>query len=145
MTTNSIGQNMVLTSSQWDGQPSFRLIPVTKECPYVEGLFDPRSKILVLISCITKQSMHMIPKLDDDGNSMKIKHAGPTDRRQIKEERKALENFQEYYIIDRNEIIQMLGLLATNFLDYDYMKILDAPEAPVQEGQYPLSLKDMVK
>ncbi|MFN9982343.1 MAG: hypothetical protein ACK53Y_20615, partial [bacterium] len=66
---------MMLINSEWSGKPSFRAIPVSEASPYVECIFDPDTKVFVIISKLTKQSLHMLPKLDDNGDPMMVKSA----------------------------------------------------------------------
>jgi hypothetical protein len=42
----SIGKNMMLINSAFKNVKSFSLISVDKNCPYIEALFDPSSKVL---------------------------------------------------------------------------------------------------
>jgi len=70
---NTLGQNMMLISSAFRNAKSFSLLPVSNDSPYVEAMFDPASGILAVISKVVKNSFHMIPKLDDDGQPMRLK------------------------------------------------------------------------
>ena len=45
----SIGKNMMLVNSSFRGAKSFNLIPVSKDAPYIEAMFDPSSGILACI------------------------------------------------------------------------------------------------
>ena len=64
-------KSMMLVKSAFGQKKSFKLIPITNDCPFVECLFSPREKILVVISKFMKQSYHMVPKLDDNGDEIK--------------------------------------------------------------------------
>ena len=44
------------------------------DSPYTEAMFDPASGILAVISKVMKQSYHMVPKLDDDGQPKGLKN-----------------------------------------------------------------------
>ena len=70
---NQIGQNMMLVNSSFRNAKSFTLIPVSQDSPYVEAMFDPTSGILAVISKVMKQSYHMVPKLDDNGQPIRLK------------------------------------------------------------------------
>ena len=52
--SNLYGSNMLLIKSNWNDGETFRMIPLTIDCPYVECIYDPKQKVLVLISKITK-------------------------------------------------------------------------------------------
>lgn len=136
---SAITPTMKLISCPWQGQKSFRLMPVSKDCPYTEGLYDPNSKVLVLISVLKKESFHMVPRMDDDGNAMPTK-----DRKDVKKERKLLETFTEYYITEKVEIEEAIKDHAVNADTFDFVKYLDASTliAEVEKPKIELINKD---
>ena len=97
------GGNMVITTSNWGPHKTFKLMPLTIDCPYVEAIFDPSSKILAIISKIAKSSYHMIAKLDDNGDEVKLKISKRQNGKEIKEQRVLMDTHAEYYITDINE------------------------------------------
>lgn len=113
--TNTYGNNMLLISSLFKGDDSFSMIPVTDDCPYAEILFDPSNKLLVVISKLKKQVLHMVPRLDESGNPMKDK------LQKFKEQRIQIETFNEIYIMKKEEIINFISNFAVN-KDFDYLK-----------------------
>lgn len=108
-----IEPSMMIIKSDWGGKPTFKLIPINKECPYVEAIFDPESKILAVIGNTKKNLFHMMTKLDDNGDPVKRKTFGPGNN-PYKEERKTVETFQEYYISDTEEVKTFIKLFAVN-------------------------------
>ena len=50
------GENMMITSSNWGPYKTFKLMPITEDCPFVEAIYDPSSKILAVISKVVKSS-----------------------------------------------------------------------------------------
>jgi hypothetical protein len=121
----TINKSMILTTGQWNNQKTFKLMPVTRECPFIEGIYDPSVKVLALISDTKKQVFHMVPKIDPNGDPEKRKAPGQ-DGNPYKQERRSLESFQEYYIEERSEIEEMIKLFAINADSYDYKGFLDA-------------------
>lgn len=121
----SINKSMILTTGQWNNQKTFKLMPVTRECPFIEGIYDPNVKVLAMISDTKKQVFHMIPKIDPNGDPEKRKTLAQ-DGNPYKQERRTLESFQEYYIEERSEIEEMIKLFAVNADSYDYTGFLDA-------------------
>jgi hypothetical protein len=105
--------SMLIIKSDWGGKPTFRMIPANKECPYVECIFDPESKVLAVISSTKKNIMHMMTKIDDNGDPVKRKIVAPGVN-PYKEERKTIETFQEYYITDSEEIKEFVKMFAIN-------------------------------
>ena len=67
------GGNMYVVKSSWNEGETFRLIPVTDDCPYVECIFDPATKVFVIISKLSKTTLHMLPKLDENGDPSALK------------------------------------------------------------------------
>jgi hypothetical protein len=111
-------KNMMLVASEWNSKPSFRTIPMTADCPYVECIFDPESKVFVVISKTKRNTLQMLPKLDEYGQPI-------TGTKGVKQERHKLEVFQEYYIADVESIKSFINLIAVN-ADFDYLSFINA-------------------
>jgi hypothetical protein len=116
----SIGKNMMLISSPFRSMPSFSLIPVSNEAPYVEAMFDPSSGILAVISKISKQSFHMMPKLDENGQPQRLKAPNKETGKTIREVRVSTETFSEFYLTDKDEIKDFLNIFAINADTFDF-------------------------
>lgn len=111
-------KNMMLVASEWNGKPSFRTVPMTADCPYVECIFDPESKVFVVISKTKRNTLQMLPKLDEYGQPI-------TGAKGNKQERHKLEVFQEYYVDDADSVKSLFNLLAIN-KDFDYLSFMNA-------------------
>ena len=111
-------KTMMLVESTWQETKTFKMIPVSSDCPYVECIFDPTSKVFVIISKVTKTSLHMLPKLDDYGKAV-------SGNRGAKQERRALDTFQEYYIEEKDSIVDVINLFAVNAKKFDITKFID--------------------
>lgn len=122
---------MMLVQATWQEKQTFRMIPIADSCPYVECIFDPDTKVFVIISKQTKQSLHMLPKLDDNGDPMQIKNARPNGRT-FREERHKIEVFQEFYIEDKAAVEELIKLFAVNAKKFDYKQFLGI--APSKEA-----------
>ena len=92
-----VDKSMMLITSNWGPYKSFKAIPVTDACPYMEAIFDPSSKILAVISKHSKQSYHMLPKLDDNGDPMKLKISKRENGKDYREERRLIERIKIYF------------------------------------------------
>jgi hypothetical protein len=99
------------------------MIPVADSCPYVECIFDPDTKVFVVISKIAKQSLHMLPKLDDNGDPMAVKSKRPNGRN-FREERHRIEVFQEFYVEDATAMNALISMFAVNADSFDYKTFL---------------------
>jgi hypothetical protein len=122
---------MMLVQATWQEKQTFRMIPIADSCPYVECIFDPDTKVFVIISKQTKQSLHMLPKLDDNGDPMQIKNPRPNGRT-FREERHKIEVFQEFYIEDKAAVEELIKLFAVNAKKFDYKQFLGI--APSKEA-----------
>jgi hypothetical protein len=120
----------MIVQATWNETQTFRLIPIAVECPNVECIFDPATKVFVIISKITKQSLHMLPKMDENGDPVACKSVRPNGRN-FKEERNKIEVFQEYYVEDRIAIEDLINLFAINASTFDYKTFMDKVVEPV--------------
>lgn len=109
---------MMLITSTWKSGKTFKMIPTHVDCPYVECIFDPESKVFVVISKTKRNTLQMLPKLDEYGQPI----AGT---KGAKQERHKLEVFQEYYISDVESIKDFINLTAVN-ADFDYLSFMNA-------------------
>lgn len=125
---------MRIITSTWNKQKTFKLIPISADCPYNEGIFDPETKTLAIISKDKKQSMHMVTKLNESGDPEFLKIGKRLNGKDYKEERKILETFYEYYIEDKGDILNFLSDVAVNYKDYlkEINTILEATPATGQ-------------
>ena len=106
--------SMMLVQASWSSEQTFRMVPIHKDCPYVECICDPTTKVFVVISTITKNTFHMVPKLDDNGDPMFVKTLKRKNGKMQKEERRQCETFQEFYLEDTNSVIDIVKHFAVN-------------------------------
>ena len=118
--TQPIGQNMMLVSSSFRNAKSFTMIPVTQSTPYTEAMFDPSSGILAVISKVLKQSFHMVPRLDDNGEPQRLKSPNQQTGKTVKEQRVAMDTFSEFYLSDKKDIETFIHMFAVNAENFDY-------------------------
>jgi hypothetical protein len=124
---STIQPTMMIVSGKWNNSDSFKLVPLTKECPYSEGFYDLDSKVLVLMSMHTKDNFHLLPRLDDNGDPIQVK-GKRANGKVYKEQRVQLETYTEYYISETKEIEDLLNITAINSGTFDYKRIIhDAP------------------
>lgn len=128
MTTNSIGKNMLLVHGTWGTNRTFKLIPASMDAPYAEVLFDPEGKLLAVISRFQKQVLHMVPRLDDNGDPMYMKVGKRPNGKEVKEQRVTVESFFEYYIFDKNDITEFIKTYAINSDTFNYQSYMDGTQ-----------------
>ena len=125
----------MLITSTWGQKKTFKMIPVTTDSPYNEAIYDLDSKVLALVGKEKKQSMHMVPKIDDFGDMKPMKIGRRANGKDFQEERKTLETYYEYYLDNPNEIKMLIDKLAINAEEFNITEYLDAVvEAPVQSS-----------
>ena len=117
---------MMLITGTWGAKKTFKMIPVTVDSPYNEAIFDLDNKVLALIGKDKKQSMHMVPKLDDFGDLKPMKVGRRSNGKDYQEERKTLETYYEYYLDTPDDIKAVINLLAINADSFDYAQFLEA-------------------
>ena len=121
---------MMLVTSTWSNTKTFKLIPVTPECPYNEAIFDRDSKVLALIGKEKKQSFHMLPKLTDLGDVQTLKIGKRPNGKDYAEERKPLETYYEYYIENPEEVENIVSILAINSESFDFKQYMEDVAQP---------------
>ena len=114
-------KSMMLVQATWQDKQTFRLIPISDSCPYVECIFDPGTKVFVIISKLKRTSLQMLPKLDEYGQPV----AGSKGQR---EERHKLDVFQEFYIEDKIAVKDLIHLFAINAKTFDYGAFMSEKE-----------------
>jgi hypothetical protein len=122
---------MTLISSEWNGHNTFRLIPVTNDSPYVECIYDVTSGLFVIIGKVTKTTLHMLPKLDDNGDPIGTVALRPNGRN-VKEERVSSETFQEYYLDNKLDIKDLVNYLGINAKEFDFETVLNQEVKPAK-------------
>ena len=120
MKENLKNKSMMLVIQEHNGFPTFSMIRATEDCPYVECIFLPEEKHLAIISTIQKDTFHLLPKLDDNGDVVNTKVIRKLNNKSYKEERKQLKTFYEYNIINVEDIINLVDTFAINSESFPY-------------------------
>lgn len=137
MTQVSSEASMLLITSTWADKPTFKLMPITSSSLFVEGIYDIDSKVLVMITTVKKDSFHMVPHLNIDGDPTKASKGPRPNGKTYQEERRQLETFQEYYITEKKEIEEFIALVAKNHKDFDYSKYTTTKSSVIEEVAKP--------
>jgi hypothetical protein len=116
----NIGQNMMLINSTFRNMKSYSLIPISVECPYVEAMYDPSSGIMAVITKVKKESFHMVPKLNSDGQPVRLKTPNKQTGKTIKEERVSVDTFSEFYIVNKEDLESFISIFAVNAQSFNY-------------------------
>ena len=113
MTQERKYESMLVYTSNWYGKDSFKMMPITDDCPFLEVIFDPSTTVLAVIGKSMKQKPQMVPKLNGKGQPITVKSAEGTAG--LAEERVIFESYYEYYVDDPEDIINFVKMYAVNF------------------------------
>ena len=130
---------MLVTVPYTPTEKSFRMIPVSNDCPYIDVVYWKDKKVLEINTSFKKNEYAMYPKMDDNGDVEKRKVPGKDENGQplyYKNERRMTEVLQKYYIIEQQEIIAFVEAFAINAKTVNYMELLagavvEAPKASI--------------
>ena len=114
----------MLVVQEHRGMPTFSLIRIEETCPYVECIYVPDQKQLAIISTVQKDTFHMFPKLDDNGDVLtaKVRRA---QNKNYKEERKAIRTFYEYTLVNEDDIVSFIEMFAINAESFPYKNVMN--------------------
>lgn len=114
---------MMLVVQDHRGMPTFSLIRTSEDCPYVECIYVPDAKHLAVITTVMKDTFHLFPKLDDNGDVVNAKSRKVASKN-YKEERKAIKTFYEYYLVNEDDIIAFVEMFAINADTFPYKNVI---------------------
>lgn len=103
-------------------QENFIGIPLNENSPFIEVIFDPKKQILGIVSKMKKESFHWIPRVDQDGIPVATKNKTLSQSQPFQQQRVQLETYHEYYIRNKESIINFIEMHICN--DFDYKKYL---------------------
>jgi hypothetical protein len=108
-------KNMMVYSSDWYGKRTFRMMPVTEECPFNEAIYDTHNKVLAIIGKDQKEKPQMLPKLNDKGQVIPLRKTGAEAAEpQYVEERRMMDAYYEYYLDKEEDIKAFIEMFAVN-------------------------------
>ena len=62
----------------------------------------------------------MMPRLDETGQPQRLRTPNKETGKTVKEQRVSVETFSEFYITDKEEIKNFIGMFAVNTASFDY-------------------------
>lgn len=62
----------------------------------------------------------MVPRLNDDGQPIRLKAPNMETGKTVKEQRVSVDTFSEFYVTDKEEIKNFIGMFAVNAKSFDY-------------------------
>ena len=127
----TVEPSMLLFTSFWQDKVTFKLMPISETCPFVEVIYDPGLEMLVVINKQFKESFHNVPKMDDNGDIIMIKSPRKNGK-PFREERRAIDTYQEYYITEKAEQIEFIKMFAVNADEYNFAKYMESKAEEVK-------------
>ncbi len=116
-------KSMLLIHSWWQGIPTFRMIPASKDCPYSEVIFiNGPQKGMAVISTIEYEKLEIVAKLDAKGIQIPININGKAD---VEKQRISMRTLYEYQIFNKEEMVEFIKLFSINQETFDYQKYID--------------------
>lgn len=107
---------------------TFKLALATKDCPYMEAIFDPFQKVLAIALPFKETGVHMFEKLDDNGEPILKKKDKITDpNKPYRMERRQAESYRDFQLTDVDEIKDFCNKVAVNSAAFDFDDIIDNP------------------
>jgi hypothetical protein len=126
--------SMRLYTSIWKEQETFKMLPVSKDSPFLEVIYDTELKQLAVVGAHLKKGFTYMDKLDNNGHKTKIsgyeglKKQYPTaDIYPYKRERVEIDVVNEYYIKEESEQVEFIKRFAENAEGFSFQKYIDAP------------------
>lgn len=123
-------KSMVLVTVPFlPNQKTFRLIPGSADCPYIDCIYWYDKKALEIVGTTKKQDYTLLPRLNDNGDVERVtktpRETTPGEApKSYKEERKMIEIMQNYYITEKNEIEEFVKLMAINADTFNFKQYL---------------------
>jgi hypothetical protein len=111
--------------------PTFSLIAINENCPYVECIYVPDMKQLAVISKTTKDTFHFLPRVDENGDVVQAK-ARKVQGRMYKEERKQIKTYYEYTLVNEDDIVSFIEMFAVNSSTFPYKNVMN-PEGATKK------------
>jgi len=108
-------QTMMVYASFWNKMPSFRLVPLSADAPFNEGIYDPGTGTFALISKEANEKPHLLDRLDDKGFSIPIRNMKDEQGNSMtSKQRVVIDTFYEYYLQNQADIAALLEVVAVN-------------------------------
>jgi hypothetical protein len=109
-----IGQNMFLVPEEIQGVQSFKAIPLTKDCPYLEMYYDPAGGALVILSTEQRERLQTVTKMTPLGEIDRQKGSGKPLYRQIQ-----IHLPQDMMVYDKDASRELVKMFCVNADTFD--------------------------
>ncbi len=113
---------MMIYAAKWNDIDTFRMLPLTVDCPFNEAIYDPTEKVLAIISKDAKAKPMMMPKLSDKGMPIQIKR--PDGSLGLQEQRVVMDAYYEYYLSEKADIREFVENFSINPIHKDFQSFI---------------------
>lgn len=113
---------MLGVNTTWMDEETFKIIPIDKDAPYNEMIYDVNSDTLIILSKEKRTGFHMVERLSPNGYPIPVKGPVKNEETRFQMERVQLETFIEYYITNRQDILKLIEIHCLNAKDGMYSK-----------------------
>jgi hypothetical protein len=129
MNKNQHPLNMLLITTFWQDYETFKLMPISSNCPFIEVIYERHTEMLIVLNKHFKDNFHMVPKLNDNGDAEPLKPGSQPRRngKPFKEKREKLQTYQDYFMINKEEQVAFIKMMAANAEEFDYEKFMTPP------------------
>lgn len=104
---------------------TFRMIPITKDAPYLICEYDLGTSKLVMCSDTVCEDLQIIPHIGKDGMPVPLK--SPKGQYIYEVERRLIPNLFETHVEDIDSIVEMVNLIAINADSFNFRALLNIP------------------
>lgn len=140
MATTYKSMLLVKGTVNWSGnkKATFKMIPLSLDCPYIEAIFDPDHLALGIVGKYKKSNYDMVPTLNKDGDLVPKKKKCKPGEFPFQQEKRLVEQWNEHEILTKEEICNFIEMFAVNSETFNYkfffepIKENTAPDAPVE-------------
>jgi hypothetical protein len=130
-------KTMLLVTAPWSPEANtFRMIPASQDCPYLDVVYNRDKKALEITSTFKRNEYAMFAKVNENGDP-EMRKSPKVDEETgqqiiVKQERRMTELLQKYFILDQVEIIAFVQAFGINADKVDFMQHFQGPvvEAP---------------
>jgi hypothetical protein len=138
-------KNMLLVKGtvNWTGnkKATFKMIPLTNDCPFIEAVFDPEHMALGLVGKYKKESYDMVPTLDKNGDLQPKKKVVKPGEFPYMQEKRLIATWNEHEILTKEEILSFIEMFAINSKEFDVEFFFN----PIKENTAPAVHKTELK
>lgn len=115
--------SMIIYLSEYDkGKKTFKLMPITDECPFIHATYLPDEKILSIFSREYKERPIMLPKYNDKGIPVTV---NTSNGMKIAEERRMIDMYYEYALTEPEDILEFIYILSTQASNKRYSDFIN--------------------